>query len=59
MSLHVTFIAAPTDEARGLYLADRMASLETRHVVAAGPDQPQLFSFPKRSFESKKVVKRS
>ena len=46
-----------------LYLADRMASnfrLETQHVVvAAGPDQPQLFNFPKRSFKSKKVVKRS
>ena len=34
--------------------------LETQHVVvAAGPDQPQLFNFPKRSFESKKVVKRT
>ena len=33
--------------------------LETQHVVAAGPDQPQLFNFPKRSFESKKVEKRS
>ena len=34
--------------------------LETQHVVVAtGPDQPQLFNFCKRSFESKKVVKRS
>ena len=34
--------------------------LETQHVViAAEPHQSQLFNFPKRSFGSKKVVKRS
>ena len=39
-------------------LADRKVSnfcLETQHVVAAGPDQPQLFNFPKRSFEARKL----